>query len=401
VNRDDLEVLLTPEALRLLDEYAELDTVSDAVGAVMTLRKAGVDPHTSAVVLTQLQLRRRARTKFGKFAANMLFTDAGLAQATRLQVAARHADRFRRAEVRTLADLGCGIGADSLAFASLGFDLLAVDADELAAAIASFNLAPFSNARVEHSTAEATNLDGVEGVFLDPARRTESRGGTRRLADPDDWRPSLGFAFDVAANGRAAGVKLGPALPHELLPPSTASRPVETQWLSVDGELVECAVWLGATARAGVRRSALVLRDGAHELTSADDASEDAPVGELGEFLYEPDPALIRGRFIGELARILGGHMISPEIAWVTAPELHETPFAQVFRVREVLPLHASSLKKRLRELGIGRLEIKKRGVDLDPAKFRKELQPRGDNAATLICTRVDERRVAILADRA
>lgn len=401
MNRDDLTALLTPEALRLLDEYAELDTISDAVGAVTTLRKAGVDAHTSAVVLSQLQLRRRARAKFGKFATNMLFTDAGLAQATRLPVAAQHADRFRRAEVRNLADLGCGIGADSLAFASLGFDLLAVDADEVTAAIASYNLAPFSNARVAHQTAEETALDDFDGVFLDPARRTEARGSTRRLADPDDWRPSLDFAFNTAATGRAAGVKLGPAMPHELLPEGTEARPVETQWLSVAGELVECTVWLGATARPGVRRSALVLRDGAHELTSPEAASEDAPVGELGGYLYEPDPALIRGRFIGELARRLDGRMIAPEIAWVTADELRETPFAQAFAVREVLPLHAGSLKKRLRELGIGRLEIKKRGVDLDPAKFRKELQPRGGEEATLICTRLGERRVAILANRA
>jgi hypothetical protein len=92
--------------------------------------------------------------------------------------------------------------------------------------------------------------------------------------------------------------------------------------------------------------------------------------------------------------------MISREIAWVTADAAHETPFAQSFRVREVLPLHPNQLKKRQRALEIGRLEIKKRGVDIDPAKLRKELQPRGDEAATLICTRVQDRRVAILADR-
>ena len=46
------------------------------------------------------------------------------------------------------------------------------------------------------------------------------------------------------------------------------------------------------------------------------------------------------------------------------------------------------------------RLEIKKRGVDVDPAQFRRKLELRGDAEATLILTRIGAKRVAILADR-
>ena len=42
----------------------------------------------------------------------MVFHRDGLEQATRLVVAARHAQRFRDAGVRRVADLGCGIGAE-------------------------------------------------------------------------------------------------------------------------------------------------------------------------------------------------------------------------------------------------------------------------------------------------
>ena len=48
----------------------------------------------------------------------------------------------------------------------------------------------------------------------------------------------------------------------------------------------------------------------------------------------------------------------------------------------------------------IGQLEIKKRGVDIDPEKLRRELKLRGDNAATLLITRVAGRPTAILAQR-
>ncbi len=400
MDRDELVALLTPEAMALLDEFAGLDTTADALGAVTALRRAGADARTSAAVLTQLRLRRRARAKLGPFADRMLFTDDGLAQAPRLAVAARHAQRFRDAGVRRIADLGCGIGADAMAFAALGFDVDAVELDEVTAAIAAHNLAPFPNAEVVHAAAEDFDLDagldsggfdsgGFDGVWLDPARRAKRRGATergasRRLADPADWSPSLDFAFGLAPE-RSVGVKLGPAIDHELLPGHG-----EAQWVSVRGELVECAVWLGATARPGVRRSALVIdgrggavarADGgraptAHELTSATPVEEarDSPVGGLGARLHEPDPAVIRGRFVGQLARQLDGRMIAPGIAWITTDDPVATPFAQSFDVVEVLKLDAGALKRELRARGIGALEIKVRGVDRDPAEFRKRL---------------------------
>ncbi|MDJ1370021.1 class I SAM-dependent methyltransferase [Gulosibacter molinativorax] len=406
MDREDLTALLTSETMRLLDEFADLATTRDALGAVTSLRKAGVDARTSAAILTQLKLRRKAKAKFGDFAGRMLFTEDGLAQATRLQVAAHHGNRFRAAEVRRIADLGCGIGADAMTFAALGFDVVAVEMDEVTAAIATHNLAPFPNAEVRHARAEDIDLAEFDGVFLDPARRTAREGSTehgasRRLADPADWSPSLDFAFGTMGEdaARAVGVKLGPAIPHELLPDDG-----EAQWVSVGGELVECAVWLGPAAREGVRRSVLSIRDGkSNELsarTSADEAV-DAPVGDLGEWLHEPDPAIIRARFIGDLARQLGGRMIAPEIAWITTDESATSPFAQSFRVLEQFKLDKQVLKRELKARGIGTLEIKVRGVDLDPAAFRKQLALKGDASATLICTRVGDRRVALLAERA
>jgi len=422
MDRHELESLATPEAVRLLAELsAAAPSDDELVRTVTRLRREGHDPATVAAVLTQVRLRRRAHAKFGAFADGMLFTDAGLQQATRLSVAAHHAGRFRAAGIRRVADLGCGIGADSLALASLDLEVLAVDADETTAAVAAYNLAPFERARVACARAEEVALDGVDGVWLDPARRSVRGGTTRRLADPDDWSPSLGFAFGLART-RPTGVKLGPAIPHELLPDDA-----EAQWVSVDGSVVEATVWAGGLERPGVRTSALVMSTRAAGATAAGHggdgdaagdagapgaasgsvveltgsaASADADVVELGEYLYEPDGAVIRARLIGDLARSLDAGMIAPEIAWMTASSYAPTPFAQAFRVREVLPLHASALKKELRARGIGALEIKKRGVDVDPAAFRTKLALRGDASATLILTRVGERRVAILADR-
>src|SRR5690606_2899837 len=101
----ELTHLLTPEGLRLLDSLPPYDSKGDVVRMVSELRGAGHPPALVAAVLTQARLRHRALAKFGPFAERMLFTEAGLEQATRLSVAARHAERFRTAGVTRVADL--------------------------------------------------------------------------------------------------------------------------------------------------------------------------------------------------------------------------------------------------------------------------------------------------------
>lgn len=53
-----------------------------------------------------------------------------------------------------------------------------------------------------------------------------------------------------------------------------------------------------------------------------------------------------------------------------------------------------------MRERGIGVLEIKKRGVDADPAALRRRLRPAGPNSATLILTPTASGAQALVARR-
>jgi hypothetical protein len=243
---------------------------------------------------------------------------------------------------------------------------------------------------VEHGRAEEADLAGVGGVWLDPARRTSDR----RLSDPASWSPSLDWAFELARTV-PTGIKLGPGLDRSLLPPDA-----EAQWISAGGEVVELVLWWGALSRPGVGRAALVLgREGAAELTGPADAP-DAEPGPLAEYLLEPDGAVIRARLIGDLARSVDGRMIDPSIAWITTHNPVATPFGAGFRVLERFPIDVKRLRRELRARDIGALEIKKRGVDVDPAEFRTRLALEGDQAATLILTRVAGKRVALLAER-
>jgi SAM-dependent methyltransferase len=394
VELSELEALLTPEGLRLLDAMPPVDSSDDVARAVTRLRRDGHSPDLVSAVVGQAHLRTRARAKFGDLAERMLFTRAGLEQATRLPIAARHAARFRDAGFTHIADLGCGIGGDALGLAGLGLRVTAVDADEVTAGIAAYNLAPFGgDVDVRLGTAETTDLAGIDAVWLDPARRTAGHTETARTR-PEDWSPSLEWVFDLARR-LPAGVKLGPGLDRDVIPDD-----FEAQWVSADGSTVELVLWSGALAREGVRRAALVIRDDrAHELTAETDAA-DEPARELGAYLHEPDGAVIRARLIGDVARSLEAGMLDEHIAYLTSDAALTSPFVSTFRVREVLPAEVKALGKALRERDIGRLEIKKRGVDVDPAALRTRLKLRGSASATLLLTRIGNRRTAILADR-
>ncbi len=390
VKTAELLEVLSPEGLRLLDAVPAYDGAADIVRIVSDLRKAGHRPELVAAVLTQAKLRSRARAKFGEFADRMLFTPDGLEQATRLSVAALHAGRFRQAGVARVTDLGCGIGADALALAALDLEVTAVERDEVTAAIAAYNLAPWPNARVEHGDAEEAEVADGDGVYLDPARRSDGR----RLSDPADWSPSLEFAFSLGRT-RPTGVKLGPGIDRGLIPDGC-----EAQWVSVDHDVVELGVWFGAVAREGIARSALVIGPhGMAEMVSHGD-SEDAEVGELGDYLLEPDGAVIRARLIGDLARRIDARMISTGIAYLGSDRVVDTPFASCFKVIAVFPWNERTIKRELAARGIGSLEIKKRGVDVDPARFRTALALRGDAAATLVVTRIAGRHAAVLCER-
>ena len=407
MDSSDAGHLLTPDGLRLLDEVTALPSGLDIVAQVAQLRKDGHEPALVAAVVSQARLRHKARGKFGDFADAMLFTPAGLEQSTRFAVAAHHAGRFSRAGFRRVADLGCGIGGDSLALASLDIHVLAVDSDEVTAAFASYNLAPFADSEVRHEMADAVDLSDMDALWFDPARRTAGHASSTRLADPDDWSPSLDWVFARAAE-KPSGIKLGPGFPLESIPLELGGQPVEAQWIDVKGETVELVLWTGALARDGVGRSALVLaRDGEpsgyHEMTGAGESS-DPHVGELGAFVYEPHGAVIRARLIGDLARSLGAHALDEHIAYLSADAHTPSPFADAFRVLEVLPLDPKKISRALADRQVGTLEIKKRGVDVDPATFRTKLRLNGPESATLLLMRLgsgaSSRRIAVLAER-
>jgi SAM-dependent methyltransferase len=344
----------------------------------------GVASPRLAVALSQASLRRAAGAKFGDLASRMYFTPEGLEQATRQSVARHRAARVGAFGAESVIDLGCGIGGDLVALASAGITAAGVDLDPERVAVATANLAALDlgGAVLE---ADATTLDhspfGV--AFADPARRS-ARGRTFSV---DAWSPPWSFVESLLR--RDACVKTAPGVPHDLVPPD-----VEAEWVSDHGEVKEAALWSGRLATC--RRRATVIGDGGlATLTDEDDPG--APVTPLGGFLYEPDGAVIRAGLVTAVAAGVDGGLVDEHLAYVTSEASYRTPFARGYRVLEELPYREKQLKAALRERNVGRLTIKKRGVDVVPDQLRKRLALSGDEEATIVLTRVNGEGTCLL----
>lgn len=387
--------LLTERGRALLAELAAGSQAADPLAAATRLR-ARYPAELVATALTQDRLRRKARAKFGERAADLYFTEAGYEQSTRREVARLRAERFTAAGVRRVADLCCGIGGDALAFAEAGIEVLAVDRDPVTCAVARANAAALGLAdRVQVVCADVAevSLDGCDAVFLDPARRAE-RG---RVFDPASYSPPWSFAVGLAERVPAAGFKVAPGIPHDAVPAAA-----EAEWVSDGGDVKEAGIYFGPL-RTATRRATLL--PGPHSLAADSDSLHDPVPGEIGQYLYEPDGAVIRARLLGDLADLLDARTLDPTIAYLTSDKPAATPYATGYEITDVLPFTVKKLRAFVAERGYGTLTIKKRGADVDPEALRRQLLrgPSGSSgpkthAATLVITRHLGRHVALVA---
>jgi hypothetical protein len=122
-------------------------------------------------------------------------------------------------------------------------------------------------------------------------------------------------------------------------------------------------------------------------------------IGPVGQVLYEPDAAVIRAGLVGQVAAAVGGRLLDRTIAYVTGDRLVRTPLATAYAVEDVFAFQLKSLRTWLRDRGVGRLTIKKRGTAVEPEQLRRQLRLDGDAEATIVLTRVAGRQ-SVLAVR-
>jgi len=405
----DPTVLLTPPGQELLARLAaEPDGGGTALALATSLRRE-YPADLVAAASAQHELRLAARAKFSR-AMQMLFTRAGYEQSSAEPIARYRAARFGGA--RRVADLCCGIGGDLLALAS-GREALAVDRDDVHTRLALHNAAVYGqaeNARAVVADVRDIRLDDLDAVFIDPARRSGPGTASARAGGsaPDAARrfrtgrsePPLDWCFALAERVPGVCVKAAPGLPSDLIPDGW-----EAEFIADGRDLKEAVLWSPALATApiagsgGPRRALVMSGAGTHALVAC--PGDPVPVTEPGEYLLDPNPAVTRAGLVEDLARSLGGPesdgdgdvaKIDPQIAFLTLDRPVRTPFARTLRVLDSAPWNEKRFARRLRELGIGAADIRRRGLAGDVDQIHRRLKLAGLNRATVVITRVNDK---------
>ena len=173
-------------------------------------------------------------------------------------------------------------------------------------------------------------------------------------------------------------LRLPPGIDYEGL-----DRPGEVEIVSLDGGAREAVLWPAELARVARRATVLVSEPvvsepvvggsaAGWEVTSAD--PDDAGVGPVGEFLLDPDAAVVRAHLVRHYAARHGLWLLDPHLAYLTGSVV--PPGIRGFRVLDAAPYREKTVAGWARRDGIGTLEIKQRGTPIIPDDLRRRLRP-------------------------
>ncbi len=387
------DISAAEEACRILEQLKAtpelFHRLAENTGPELGLQKrlrAEYSPEVVRAAITQAELRVKAAGRFAR-AADMWFSTKGLEQATSEAVAAHKAKRFSG----TVQDFCCGIGADSVALAMQGCNVSSVDLSPVCCLMTSWNVAAHGiSDRVKPICSDIADVVSRDGLLhIDPDRRPVEWRRVRRI---EDCQPGLPVLLELIDEFRGGAIKLSPASNF-----GGKFANCEVELISLDGECREATIWFGDLAGDAPSR-ATVLPSG--ETLSAEPLSAWTNVGELGAWIYDPDPAVVRSGLVDVLAERLGLRRIDDAEEYLTGDTLVNSPFVRPFEVLENLPNNDRDVRRAFGRHEFGQAEVKCRHVPIQAEAVRRKLPMKGQSVGTLIYTRQAGRTKVVVCRR-
>jgi THUMP domain-like/Methyltransferase domain len=382
-----IEYLQSAEGEEQFRAAADIDLSGSALVREISRLRQRLSPEQASAVVEQVALRRRAGAKFSH-AEEMLFTSDGLEQSSGELLAEHSAERFSGSA--HVADMCCGIGGDSLALARLSH-VVAYDSDPVCLACARHNARVLGlDCRIDFEDADVQELDSgalhqrsVDAIFFDPSRRSQGR----RIYSLDAYHPPVSLIDRWLPVLPAICVKIAPGVDR-----NEVRWDCEQEFVAVGPDLKEGLLWFGPLAQNA--RRATVLPSGA---ALVNQRAGQAAAGEPTAWLYDPSPAVTRAGLVAELALLLGAWQLDERLAYLTGPQLVETPLARAYAIESWQPFGLKRLQAQLRTLDTGRIEVHRRGAPIEPAELERRLRLDGRGFRLVFITRLRGRLISII----
>ncbi|MHB1001761.1 MAG: class I SAM-dependent methyltransferase [Armatimonadota bacterium] len=376
---ETLNYLLSSDGEQLIEIAKAMD--GSFLSKVTMLRKH-YPASVATAALELIDLRKRATRKFTR-ADRMFFTKEALEQSSGETISRYRAERYP--EGCRVLDLACGIGGDTIGLAGR-CTVTAVDIDPVRIAMAKRNIEVYGlSDKVEFICDDVTKIPlNADAAFLDPSRRSNGR----RVTSLTQITPSIDFIKTLVESIPDCAVKLSPATDDSELESLNA----EIEFISESGECKEALAWFGNLKHTA--KSAVVLPQKAQMVWNP---ASHADVALPGRYIIEPEPCIIRGHMVDQLAEQIGAWKIDPRIAYLSADSMIDTPFADGYSIIDSLPFNIKEINNHLRILNAGRVIIKKRGVPFEPIEIERKLKLSGKDEVILFMTRVNNKPWAFI----
>ena len=355
--------------------------------AIQRLRREW-GPERAQSIVEIASLRKASLTKIGAAhdsLATPLVTPRAIQQATDHLIADYKASQVP-ADAR-VADVCCGMGGDAIAFARRG-PVLMIDYDPKMCRFAAFNVATWGGPK---AVAWCTNADSLElprdlWIHVDPDRRV----GSRRTSNAYLSNPNAETVLRLTRDAEGAIVKLAPAA----VLPQGWEHATRREWISSHGECRQQLVWFCQQDQA-TRRATTMSGPSGSFVFEVDESTLESTHCDVGgrpdsEWLFDLDPAVRAAGLSESFAATTSLQSIGSPAGFFSANSgafqlASLAPYGklvQCFQVQWAGKWRESLVAKALEHLGTSQLEIKVRGLDLNPDVVRKKLMKKKSRQA-------------------
>lgn len=354
------------------------------VAAVARLRKK----HPAELVNLALDLasaRRKLAAKWPDRFAQLAADPAGAEMASSELAAAHKAGIICSSGAARVVDLCCGIGGDAMGMTAAGLGVVGVDADPVRAWMCGVN------AGCEARASDVLETSLPDGPFLlDPARRSDTSAGSRRVFALELHEPRPEVWREVIRRRGTGVIKLGPGLDFAEVSRAIGELPHRFEVLSERGQLTQALVWVGdwAVGREGWR-TATMLGEHAACVEGAPDEVGEPEVGELSRYLVEADAAIERCGLLGVVAREQDLRTLASGLGLLTGEQVVKDARFQPFEVCGSFAWNERAIRLWLKEHDAGVVEVKTRAGVVNTDEVQKTLRGEGSVVYTVFVIRI------------
>ncbi|HEX2960376.1 MAG: THUMP-like domain-containing protein [Bacteroidota bacterium] len=375
MTKSELEELLKEESLEFIQRHLNDDP------ELLALKFRGTGSLPIRAIAEQIRCIKKAAGKLPELSAHpLLYEKTALEQASSEYTARLKAKLYRGDK---LIDLTGGLGIDDTFFSGSFREVVYCEQNPVLSEIFRHNLNLLGIKNI--SVHEGNSLEILKTfpdkyfslIYADPARRDENR----RFIGLKNCSPDVVEAMPLMLKkSEKILIKASPAIEIEEIKRQFTNLK-EFTVVSVDNECREVLLGfesgINKTRDIVIKSQMISSASGTERTFTGSDLEESKKnvAGEVLNWFYEPDSAIIKSRLTAKLAEELSLKFVNNSIDFLTSSELRPDFPGRIFEVKKVLPYKLREITHYLKSEDISSANVSRRDFPDAPEKIRKILK--------------------------